>query len=394
MRRSGQWHSSRHADVRSVPITSVLLGGPPGLRADDFAAVIDDARWPSRPVVEGPHADLCRRAAGRELSDEEILASEYAAMARRVIALTGRFATAVDEDGIVAAARACMVTVRSMLERTGDRTPEPVAVAPIAGSACFQLLGGPCQVVGQWLAGAQTVPVHVQPQRVRTPVQRLLAQSALPVRRGGLVQPVSAPEVDTWPVERECHEELRMMTALLGDAAGLTHLDVGSCYGWFVDAMGRLGHCSEGVERDGAASRIGEAVYGLSPGQVTHVGAVDHLTVTPHNWDVVSCFGLFDEFTRGRGSVDTVSLVHLLDRVVSRVLFVDTAPARWARRSGRHRHGDGEAVRAFLERVSGFDRVLDLGPVPLPAGATGAHPRLFACVRDSFPATPNPATPN
>ena len=100
--------------------------------------------------------------------------------------------------------------------------------------------------------------------------------------------------------------------------------------------------------------------------------------------DVVSCFSLLHHFVLGRGSVDEVELLRLLDRATGRVLFIDTGQGHedWFRKSLSS--WDADYVGEFLERHGTFDQVIDLGPdqddVPPYEGNYGRH--LFACVRN------------
>ena len=86
---------------------------------------------------------------------------------------------------------------------------------------------------------------------------------------------MDAPELSrAWTIVRRCDDRLDKMTSFLRDQNALppvttSYLDVASCYGWFVRAMEDLGYRSEGVELDRLAGPLGEAAYGLRPGQVT-----------------------------------------------------------------------------------------------------------------------------
>ena len=48
-----------------IAIDDALLGGQNGLSAAEYAAATGDLFWPSRRVVDGPHADLLRRCPQR-----------------------------------------------------------------------------------------------------------------------------------------------------------------------------------------------------------------------------------------------------------------------------------------------------------------------------------------
>jgi ubiquinone/menaquinone biosynthesis C-methylase UbiE len=118
---------------------------------------------------------------------------------------------------------------------------------------------------------------------------------------------------------------------------------------------------------------------------VTVSDAERFLAATDRTWDVVSCFSLLHHFALGRASIGPEELLHLLDRVTGRVLYLDTGQAHeaWFRESLPE--WDTEYVRAYLSRHTTFDEVVDLGPdcddVPPYQHNYGRH--LFAAVRNS-----------
>ncbi|QYJ04212.1 ParB/Srx family N-terminal domain-containing protein [Nocardioides panacisoli] len=377
-------------ELTRVPVDKLLLGGQGQRSAQAFAAATDDLMWSSRRVMDGPHADLLARALQRDLDDTEILASEYATLARRCIALTGEYFSATDDAGIVEVARDFIARAKGE-EVEGPRKPRqsprgmPIRVSPVLDSDCYQVVDGHHRVAALGLAGEETIPVQVNRMGVRTPLQSLLQEMTWIGGERELYQPIDAPELEQWPTVRGCEDRLESIAGFLAGSDSSTYLDVASCYGWFVAAMGDLGHEAEGIERDRLAPTLGSAIYGLDPRQIITADAVDFLRGTDRTWDVVSCFSLLHHFVLGRGVVDAPSLLRLLDKVTGSVLFIDTGQEheRWFSRSLAG--WDTAAVQSFLERETSFDKVIDLGPDrddrPPYSGNYGRH--LFACVRDA-----------
>lgn len=394
------------AGTVEVPVDKVLLGGQGRLSARDYAAATDDPLWASRQVAEGPHVRLLRAHAVRELDDRDILTSDYGRFARRSLALSGRFHDATDDVGVLRVARDFLLRsspdAGPVFPRPGQTTERtPIRVAPIRDSDCFQLVDGYHRVAAYVVSGAETVPVRVNRLAVTTPLQDMLHRMAADGRSRELLQPVTLPEVATWPTVRRCSDRLAMMDRLLGSlelsAGRASYLDVGSCYGWFVAGMSRFGYRSEGVDPDPLARTIGEQVRGLDRSQVHTAGIVPFLRdasaegvasvrgATPQRWDIVSSFSLLHHFVLGRGDVSPQRFVELLDAVTGSVLFLDTGQAheKWFRHSLAG--WDAAHVRGFLEQHTTFDEVIDLGPdhddQPPYSGNHGRH--LFACVRHS-----------
>lgn len=381
-----------------VPVGKVLLGGQNGMSAADFAERTGDLLWPSRRVVDGPHAALLRAAATHELSDDEILVSDYGRLARRCIEISGQYFSATDDRGIIDVARAYLARSSSgavppdpVAERRphGSRPGVPPLVAPVRDSDCYQVIDGHHRVAALSAAGAGTVDVRLRRAAVSTPLQEVLDRMSWIGGTRELYQPVAAPELEkSWTTVRRCTDRFEAMRGVLGElglvASVSSYLDVASCYGWFLAGMADLGYEVEGVERDPLAPMLGSAVHGLDPRSVTTGDAVAFLRSADRAWDVVSCFSLLHHFALGHGSVDPAGLVRLLDHVTGRVLFLDTGQAHEAWFRDTLPDWDTPAVQRFLEQEGTFDRVVDLGPdhdaVSPYDHNYGRH--LFACIRD------------
>lgn len=388
--------------TRQVRVSRILLGGQNGQDAAATVAATGDLLWPSRPVAEGPHAELIDLGRGRTLTDDEILASSYAALARACIRSTGEYFSATDDAGIVELAR-------DFLQRASgspaDPPPDapvrphqsapgsPVLLAPIRGSDCYQVIDGHHRVALAADRGAFCVDARIRRLPVTTPVQDLLEQMSWIGGERELYQPVHLPELASgWTVVRRCTDRLALMAPYLdevradvrGAARAPTYLDVASCYGWFVDRVGVSGFRAEGIERDPLAPTLGAAVYGLDPAQVHTGDAPGFLADSGRTWDVVSCFSLLHHFVLGRGTTSAEELMRRLDRATGRVLFLDTGQGHEAWFRDSLPDWDPARVAAFLTEHGTFDRVIDLGPdqdaVAPYRDNYGRH--LFACVRD------------
>ncbi|MEO9326128.1 methyltransferase domain-containing protein [Nocardioides sp. C4-1] len=377
-------------DTRLVPVSALLLGGQNGSTGAEFAHATGDLTWTSTRVADGPHAALLREDAARgPLDDATLLASDYAAMARRSIEVAGHYFGARDDAGILRAARSFLRpgSVEALHAMARSAPGAPVLVTPVAGSHCFQVVDGHHRVARLAVAGVEQVEVRVRRRPVTTPLQDVLDRMSWIGGERELYQPIDAPELATsWTTVRRCTDRFEAMTAVLdelGITAG-TYLDVASCYGWFLAVMADAGHDVRGIERDPLAPGLGAAVYGLDPARVATGDAVDLLRAPQEPADVVSCFSLLHHFALGRASVDAPTLARLLDRVTGRVLFLDTGQAHEAWFADSLPEWDTAYVHDFLEQHTTFDRVIDLGPdgdaVPPYADNYGRH--LFACVRD------------
>ena len=380
-----------------IAIDDALLGGQNGLSAAEYAAATGDLFWPSRRVVDGPHADLLRQARNAgDLSDEEILDSPYGRMAARCIDVSGQYFSATDAAGIVEIARdfidRTLFDVRGATTRRArqSRAGTPILVAPVAHSDLYQVVDGHHRIASLAIQGHETFSARVRRSRIPTPVQDLLDEMSWIGGKRELYQPIDAPELERdWVTVRRCTDRLGAMdlvTARLGiEPSTSSYLDVASCYGWFVAQMRDRGFDAYGIERDPLAPSLGAGAYGLDPSRISVGDAVELLGGDQKRYDVVSCFSLLHHFVLGRGSTDAEGLLELLDQVTGRVLFLDTGQANEAWFKESLPEWDPPFIAKFLEKNSTFDEIIDWGSdadaVPPYQDNYGRH--LFACIRMS-----------
>jgi hypothetical protein len=202
-----------------IAIDDALLGGQNGLSAAEYAAATGDLFWPSRRVVDGPHADLLRRArqAG-ELSDEEILDSPYGRMAARCIAVFGQYFSATDPAGIVEIARDFIDRTLSDVPGATTRRPRqsragtPILVARVAHCDLYQVVDGHHRIASLAIQGQKILSARVRRPRVRTPLQDLLDEMSWIGGNRELYQPIDAPELQRdWVTVRRCTDRLGAM---------------------------------------------------------------------------------------------------------------------------------------------------------------------------------------
>src|SRR4051812_31460245 len=131
-----------------LPLDRLLLGAQGGWTAREFVQRTGQLLWSSTRVLDGPHLALLRQAAQRDwaLTDDDILASDYARLGRRCIAAGGNFFGARSDPEIVDVARGFLHAARggtADARRTAQsRAEDPILVAPIRNSDYFQVLDG------------------------------------------------------------------------------------------------------------------------------------------------------------------------------------------------------------------------------------------------------------
>jgi hypothetical protein len=382
------------AAIAVVPADRLLLGSDNGLTADDDARLRRDLPVSSTPLPRWPHVRLLEQLLdhGQTVITRELLVdSPYWHHARGAIASVGHYLGAVDETGISERARELVLRLSPGLRAKGRHGPalDPdVRVRRIRASDCYEVVSGHYRLAADYVLGSRDATVIVEPGSVWTPLQRMLRQMSWLEGRRELYQPIDSPELEKeWILVRRCTDRLAYMTAFLSrlgmmGSGSLKYLDVGSCYGWFVSEMLRLGFDAWGMERDRLAPVLGEAMYSLDRHRVLVGDCADLLKGYPVT-DVVSCFSVVHHFAAGQGSCSAEELIARISKVTGRVLFFDSGESHEAWFADSLRGWSPDFIQDWLRSHTDFDEIHRLGtdhdavaPFQDNYGRT-----LFACVR-------------
>jgi hypothetical protein len=364
----------------NVATGQILIGGEAGISGRRLAAELSDPLRPSRRLVDGALAELIYR---HQTEGDGILTNSAlretalyreAAVCMRV---TGRYHGAMSDEDL-------MIHLRDLATGQGARS-EPVVVRRVKHSDCYELQETGTSVACALANRDAALQVVVLPGAVTTPLQDLLIQMSWLAGDRQLYQPIPTPDLETWPLVRQCSDRLAMMRAFLdGPRTGSTHsyLDVASCYGWFVAQMLELGYDAFGVERDGLAVKCGQWAYNLDPHRVTSADAEPFLRDTQRRFDVVSCFSLLHHaVVAGDGSA--VRLIRRLDAITGQVLFLDTGEMHETWLRDVLPGWSPEFIAGWIRRHTKFAEVTALGTDRdrRPPNGDNYGRTLFACIR-------------
>ncbi len=335
------------------------------------------------------------------LSDERLQSTDYYKRISVAASLSGHYRGERDAAPLTQVTREYLDRYlgRSVPYRPGRSLPGThPQVRVIQGSDCYQVLDGHHRLAMAIHRGAEEANVLVAPGDAITYVQQLLLEMSWLDGSYRLYQPVDFPEVQTWQLMRKCSDRLAMMQEYL-DAAGLlpssspasnghpgelpTYLDVGACYGWFVNEFGKLGFDARGIEMDPLALELAPLAYGLDPERLAIGDCIELLADARRTADVVSCFSVLHHFVMGRGTSSPEELIRQLDARTGQVLFLDTGQAHesWFRLTLPE--WTPEYIAAWIRANSSFTRVeaigIDTDGVGRFRGKFGRT--LFACSR-------------
>lgn len=378
---------------RWVPLDRLLLGDQGGVDAAAYSRLTGDLMRPSTPIHRWPRVELLRMAASSPvpLARSRLRSTAYVRQALRCVEVTGHYFGLRSEEEILDATEAFLRWDGGALHRRAGGSPpgRRPRVRAVRHSDCYQVVDGHHRLARALINGDERALVDVEWRRVLTPLQQLLLDMSWLQGRRELYQPVTAPELgQAWTLVRRCDDRLARMRSFLEGRhllppATSTYLDVASCYGWFVERMGRAGFDARGIERDPRGPTVGQHAYGLDPDRIAVGDCIPLLDALEDRVDVVSCFSLLHHFVLGRGTAPPERLIELLDRVTARVLFLDTGQAHEAWFADQLPEWDADHVRRWLERHTTFDAVVPLGPDDdrRPPFEANYGRMLFACVR-------------
>lgn len=388
-------HRRQTSRVVRLPLDRLLLGDQGGVPASQYAQLVDDWLYPSRPIATSPHAALLR---DYEQHGEDVLAESflpttaYYRLVADCIRVTGQYRGVTRSSEIKGVVRRYLDDFRAEKERpASDREDlaRPIEIRPIAHSDCYQVVEGHHRAAMAYHLGSEHVSAVVVERPVLTPLQAVLLSGTWLQGRFELYQPVDSPELKKrWELVRKCSDRFLKMKRFLGQNALLPpvcsrYLDVGSAYGWFVKQMGDLGFAAYGTDRDPSAALIGRMVYGIEESRITVEDLVHFLRRQNEAYDVVSNMSVVHHYAMGGQGVGPAEVVSLLAKLTKRVLFFETGEEheRWYR--GSLDGWNADYIESWLRQHTSFTHIERLGrdedAVPPFEGNYGRM--LFACWR-------------
>ncbi len=384
----------------TVSTDKLLVGGWNGMSGYRFALRSGIKLDPSTRLGDSFYNELLAaydQEGEAARSDERLRASGYYARIAVAAAISGHYRGERDPAGLAQVTREYLDRYdgRQVPYRPGRSLPGThPQVRPIDSSDCYQVLDGHHRLAMAIHAGAREAEVLVTKGTAITYAQQLLRDMSWLDGSTRLYQPVGFPEVQTWPLMRRCTDRMAMMTAYLQDGDLLPaqtgserhaprYLDVGACYGWFVNAFGELGFDARGIELDPLALELAPLAYGLDPDRIAIGNCIELLDERSRTADVVSCFSVLHHFVMGRGTSSPEKLIQQLDARTATVLFLDTGQAHesWFRLTLPQ--WNPAYIASWITANSSFTRVQAIGVDQDGVGRfRGKFGRtLFACSR-------------
>jgi hypothetical protein len=389
----GVWRMFPRPFVRTLNIGQILMSGAQ-CTGYTYSRLTGDLVTPSTPIADSPHVQFLRKY--REIGDsifqpDQFAATPYCKYALKCIEIYGRYFCHTDAEGMLERARSFARMCDGIHSTIDDphqtRAGAPVVVRRIRFSDCYELLDGHHRLAVAVVNGLDTHLCSIMPtEGAVTPMQLMVMDSVWFYGKRELCQPLPFPELQGWPVSRQCTDRLDLMVAWLkrnGIASG-TFLDVGSSYGWFVSEMSKRGFRSSGVEQNGALAALGAPAYGLEQSSITVKNLAHFLKSAKEKYDVVCCLSILQAYLLKSENTSPVEFIQLLDRITGSVLFFETGESHESRLKHTLSGWDAHYIRNWLHEHTSFSRIEILGTDNDREGLIrtryGRH--LFACYRE------------
>jgi len=386
--------------AKKIDLRRTLIGGDGVYKDLSWSEIRDDLPRASTLLADSAHVKLLLeyQAVGEPLfHGRNFERTEYYWLGQRWVRLAGEYFGQQDDEGLRAHARA-FVTLYERI-KNGDWTEVPFpskkyhsasgslpVVRATLTPGTFQIVEGHHRLSIYWALGRRNARVTVLPA-VPTELQSLVLAVAQNQVRRQLCQPIDRLEFDqSWKVQQPCEKYLAGIIQVLSqrgiELRGLSVLNLGCLYGWYVAALAARGCQVIGVDPDPAALKIARLAYALPAGQLAQSDLPAFFSQCQRTFDVVFLTGGWYDLAQRGDSRSLPEVLRRADVVTRRCLFVDTAPTYepWWRKAFP---GWGEdALVNFLKQQTAFAEVVPLGNKGSSGGARNKHTgTLLACTR-------------
>lgn len=385
---------------RLVPIGSILVGQQSVYPLAKWVEMTGEFERVSLPVVNSPYAAFLRDISADEtrLSDERFLREHsYFKMADTAVRHAGHFMGARTDTEIFRVMRDFFDFFRastgtgflnkSPFSTRGHSLPNtPIILEKIKYSDNYEVVDGHHRIAVAAVGGCDRIRAVIVGERTSYLQDLVLAGRQTHGDRE-LYQPLSQPEVGSWPSVRRCRDRFEMMEKFLRregiDPEGLNLLDCSCSYGWFLREFKHIGLTVLGIDRDPIPVRIGKIAYSLSEEEIIQEDLVTFLEREGGTYDIVLFLSILHHFALGREKGEVAKILRRLDEITGRILFLDTGQnhERWFAKSLPE--WDDEFISRTVCEHTSFQRIVKLGEDEDDRGPYKNQYRrsLFACLR-------------
>lgn len=388
--------------VREIDLRRTLIGGEGKYDAGRWADITGDMQRASTLLKDSPHVKFLEQycVLGEKLFLWKNFAqTSYYQNAVKCVQFWGDYFGHRSREGILAHARSFAaiyermkngdgLEVRFPFEQDGSHPQSLPLVRETLTPNTFQIVAGHHRLAIAWVLGQQKTKAGVFPPPMATALQSLV----MTVHQTGggkeLYHPIEGPEFDSsWGLVRRCDDRFALMLRFLASTghklSGLSVIDLGCSYGWFVSEFSKRGCHAIGVDRDPAALKIGRIAYGLHSGQLVQSDIMTFLHSCDRTFDVVLLLSILQNFAQRPDFARPEEVLERIDAITGFCLFFDTGQnhEEWYRNSLPEWNSD--FIVKFVRQHTSFTHVSPLGVGSDNVGSYSDNyaRTLFVCVR-------------
>ncbi len=388
--------------ARKIDLRRTLIGGDGIYRGLSWEEITEDMPSViSTRLEDSPHVKLLEqyRTMGETLFvGNNFEQTEYFRLGRQWIRLTGDYFGQRTNEGLRVLARS-FVTLYERI-KNGDWTPVDFpsrthhsgrgslpTIRPTLTPTIFKIVEGHHRLAIAWVLGGRKARITLLPP-MPTELQHLAVAVSQNWGYRRLCQPIDRLDFDrSWEPLQPCEDYLAMMLNLFTrrgvSLKGLSVINLGCSYGWYVAKLSALGCQAIGVEPDAAALKIGRLAYGLRAEQLAQNDLPTFVGNCNRNFDVVLLSGGLYDLARNANSRSLGEFLKRVDSITGRYLFLDMGLTREVWWPAAFPEWNQEAIEEFVKRHMSFSHVLRFPADPKDTGNCRAHRggTLLACIR-------------
>jgi 2-polyprenyl-3-methyl-5-hydroxy-6-metoxy-1,4-benzoquinol methylase len=355
-----------------VPFSKLLIGQQAGIPSEKWIEKTKEFDRISTLIADSPYVEILK-----SLQSNPELIADYAKLSQQsyykmmitCLKHTGHFMGIKNENELVTQVKYFYHLFINFEDDFSGTTKDingrsksnsSIKVMKIKYSDCYEIIDGHHRAAIQYLKGNTHVNVDVIDEKF-TYLQRAVLSSKQ-IFNIELYQPLSKPEVTSWPIIRNCDDRLGMMFKAL-DKSGIkagSYIDLPCSYGYFVAAFKDRGFKARGLDIDLSSIKISHEINRLEI-EIEKNDIIKYLETTNDVFDIVSSLSILHHFAMNRIQYPYMEIVKNLDKITSKVLFFDTGQSHEAQYEGELDEWTDEfIVKLFLENTS-FQRAEILG---------------------------------
>ena len=378
----------------TLPLNKLLIGQQAGYPLKKWIELTNEYSRISTLLKKSPYVSYLRSDLNDESDDEDFKNTDYFIMGKTCLIYKGHFMGKTTESGIIDWMKEYKKMFFSMktgkqyhsneMQRLGHSKPGSwIWVKKIKQSNYYEIVDGHHRCAIHYVKGDSHINVKIADESYSYLQETILKSQQ--IYDFEYYQPLNKPEIESWKLIRNCDDRLTMMFKFLNESGidGKSYIDLPCSYGYFLSSFKDKGFKVKGVDIDKSSVKIGKIINGLAADEIIQCDIMDFLKKSDNQFHIVSCLSILHHFVMGYIDHSHITLVHLLDKITKKVLFLDTGQAHEKQYAGKLEDWTDEYIIDLIKDNTGFKDVIRLGSDSDNMGNQKQNNSrtLFACIK-------------